>query len=212
MLGYIRRNFCSVLSSLKLILYKRLIRSKMKYPLFIWDPHSRTLIQSLEHVQYNASRFCFGGYSLTASVTFMKTFLQLPPFSTRRKCFRLAPFHKLHLQNSYRRGNVMSPPTHVSPRIDHCHKVEILQWRTTACHEPFLPRTAQEWNHLPGAVVAIEDIAQIRMATADIIAPSIHLTLIINSFCLNLLLVFICFIFFFSPTPLCNTFGQATVK
>lgn len=174
MLGYIRRNFFSAPSSLKLILYKTLIRSKMDYASSIWDPHSATHIQSLELIQNNAARFIYSNYSRTSSVTSMKNSLLLPPLSARRKCFRLALFHNLYFYNSYLRDNLISSPSYISSRIDHVHKVGIMHCHTRTCHESFIPRTSQEWNHLPGTIVSIKDHSKFRLAISDIITPGLN--------------------------------------
>lgn len=57
MLGYLRRNFAKAPSSLKLLLYKILIRSKLEYAPCIWNPYCNNLMNSLEIVQNNSARF-----------------------------------------------------------------------------------------------------------------------------------------------------------
>lgn len=91
--------------------------------------------------------------------------------SARRKCARLALFHKLYFHHSYLRDNLISSPTYISSRIDHNHKVGIIRCHTRTCQESFIPRTSQEWNHLPSGVVAIKDNSKFRSAISDIIAP-----------------------------------------
>lgn len=119
-LGYIRRNFSSAPTSLKLTLYKTLTRSKMEYASSIWDPHSASLVQN------NAVRFICSNYSRTSRVTSMKSSLLLPPLSSRRKCSCLALFHNLYSHHSYLRNYLISSPTYISSRIDHQHKVGIM--------------------------------------------------------------------------------------
>lgn len=54
MLGYFRRNFYHASSSLKLLLYKTLIRSKLEYATPVWDPTHVSLITAPEMVQNNS--------------------------------------------------------------------------------------------------------------------------------------------------------------
>lgn len=62
MLGYIRRNFNLSSSSVKLLLYKSLVRSKLEYAASIWDPYQETLIYQLESIQNCAAHFILSNY------------------------------------------------------------------------------------------------------------------------------------------------------
>lgn len=57
MLGYVRRNFHSAPSSVKLLLFQSLVRSQLDYASSIWDPSTEVLIHQLEMIQNNTARF-----------------------------------------------------------------------------------------------------------------------------------------------------------
>lgn len=157
MLGYIKRNFSLAPVSLKLTLYKVLIRPKLEYAASVWDPGLVTLVSTLEAVQNRSARFILTNYHRTASVTSMKTTLSLPPLSLRRKISRLSLFHKMYHHNSFLRDKIIARPVYVSSRIDHQHKVGIPNSITTTFYSSFVPRTSQEWNHLPRSIAIITD-------------------------------------------------------
>lgn len=154
MLGYLRRNFSTAPSFLKLLLYTTLIRPKLEYSAAVWDPSHANLIHSLEMVQNNSIRFILSNYNRTASITAMKSSLNLPSLSSRRKMFRLHLFHKLFHHTSLRDGLIL-PPSYISPRLDHSHKVGLPSCRTRAFSQSFIPRTSEDWNRLPASAATI---------------------------------------------------------
>lgn len=156
MLGYLRRNFSRAPSSLKLLLYTTLIRPKLEYAAAVWDPSHCNLTQSLEMVQNNSARFILSNYNRNASITVMKSSLNLPSLSSRRKMLRLHLFHKLFHHPSLR-DDLISPPRYISSRLDHSHKVGLPFCRTNTFSQSFIPRTSADWNFLPGSAATIEN-------------------------------------------------------
>lgn len=156
MLGYIRRNFSRSPSSLKLVLYKSLIRSKLEYAASVWDPAQENLSHALEMIQNNSIRFICSQYNRTASITAMRNNLNLPSLASRRKMHRLALFHKLYY-HPHLHSELITPPQYVSNRLDHIHKVGIPSCRTRAFLNSFIPRTSKEWNCLPALTAEIKD-------------------------------------------------------
>lgn len=156
MLGYIRRNFSRSPSSLKLLLYKSLIRSKLEYAASVWDPSQENVSHALEMIQNNSIRFICSQYSRNASITTMRSNLSLPSLASRRKMHRLVLFHKLYY-HPHLHSELITPPQYVSNRLDHTHKVGIPSCRTRAFLNSFIPRTSKEWNCLPALTVEIKD-------------------------------------------------------
>lgn len=156
MLGYLRRNFAKAPSSLKLTLYKTLIRPKLEYAASVWDPVYANLIHSVEMVQNNSVRFILSNYNRTASISAMKSSLNLPSLASRRQILRLCLFHKIYHHPQLHK-ELISLPDYISPRLDHRHKVGVPLCRTNGCYTSFLPRTSIEWNHLPASIATIRD-------------------------------------------------------
>lgn len=82
MLGYLKRNFSLAPSSLKLTLYKILVRSILQYA-SIWDPGHSKLSNALESVLNLSARFILNNVHRTASVSSMKTSLSSPNLNLR---------------------------------------------------------------------------------------------------------------------------------
>lgn len=112
MLGYLRRNFSTVPTSVKLTLYKTLVRSKLEYASAIWDNNQASLTVTLEAIQNRAARFILSNYSRHSSVTCMKITLNLPDLSLRRKCARLCLFHKVYHSNQVLKNQLITPPSY----------------------------------------------------------------------------------------------------
>lgn len=156
-LGYLRRNFSLAPSSLKLLLYKTLVRPKLEYASSIWDPHINSLILNIEAIQNRSVRFIFSNYFRTASVTSMKSNLNLPELALRRKIFRLCLFHKIYHFNPFLSDLLFQPPSYISSRNDHHFKVGVPNSRTNLHFCSFIPTTCSDWNHLPAAIASIAD-------------------------------------------------------
>lgn len=167
MLGYLKRNFHSAPSSVKLHFYKSIVRSQLEYASSIWDPSTETLTHLLEMVQNNSARFINSNYHRTTSVTTMKHNLGLPLLSSRRKIARLCLFHKVFFHSTLRDCLITSPP-YVSSRLDHTRKVGVISCITKAFFNSFIPRTSKDWNHLPRDIVEINDVNLFRSALCSV--------------------------------------------
>lgn len=167
MLGYLRRNFSCVTMSVKLNLYKTLVRSKMEYACAIWDPGQVTLTLTLEAVQNRAARFILCNYSRHASVTAMKKTLNLTDLSFRRKCSRLALFHKIYHHNPSLKEQLFTSPSYISPRVDHSFKVGVPSCRTNHYSNSFIPRTSKDWNRLSADIASILDPASFKLSISQ---------------------------------------------
>lgn len=155
-LGYLRRNFRNIPSSLKLLLYKALIRPKLEYAASIWDPGINLLTSAVEAIQNRSARFILSNYHRTASVSNMKSTLLLPDLSLRRQLMRLCLLHKIYYHPTLR-DSFLSSPSYISRRLDHRHKIRPFACDTNTFHHTFFPRTIRDWNHLPEQLVSIPD-------------------------------------------------------
>lgn len=164
MLGYLRRNFSRAPSSLKLLLYKTLVRSKLEYASSVWDPGHEFLINQIESVQNRGARFILSNFSRFSSVSSMKLTLHLPNLSLRRKLSRLSLFHKIYHHNQHLSEELFSEPSYVSHRNDHHHKVNVPFSRTKLFFDSFIPRTTNDWNHLPTSIATITDAPAFKSA------------------------------------------------
>lgn len=167
-LGYLKRNFSNLTSSLKLQLYKTLIRPKLEYAGSIWDPGLASLTSFVESVQNRSARFILSNYHRTASVTTMKSSLLLPDLSLRRQLQRLYLFHKIfHHDTLY--ASLLSRPSFISRRLDHRYKVEPIHCNANPFYHSFLPQAINHWNHLPEPIVLIHDNHLFRSAVSTYI-------------------------------------------
>lgn len=162
-LGYLKRNFSGLTSTLKLQLYKTLVRPKLEYAASIWDPGLAYLISSVESVQNRSARFILSKYHRTASVTAMKSQLQLPDLSLRRLSQRLCLLHKI-FYHSVLHNLLLSSPSFISRRLDHRHKIEPIHCNGNSFYYSFLPQAITHWNRLPEPLVLIRDNQRFRSA------------------------------------------------
>lgn len=121
-LGYFRRNFRSVRSNLKRLLYISLVRSNLEYASSIWQSHPSSLTDSIEAVQNRAARLIQSDYSRFSSVSQIKSDLSLRLLATRRKMFRHCLLHKIYYSPLLHQ-TLLTPPTYSSSRLEHPKKI-----------------------------------------------------------------------------------------
>lgn len=151
-LGYLKRTLRLSPPEIRKIAYETFVRSKLEYASPIWSPYQDYLITSLESVQNRAARFISSNYNTHASVTHIKSSLELPPLAVRRRISRLSLFHKLYHNFSHLHGTLLLPPARTSRRLFNSNSVQRLHGSTVAFNKSFLPAAIEDWNCLPEAV------------------------------------------------------------
>lgn len=191
MLGFLRWNFALASADIKLVLYKTLVRPKLEYASSIWDPHINSLLHDIEAIQNRSARFILSNYFRTASVSSLKSSLNLLDLSVRRKISRLCLFHKIYHANSTLKDSMLFPPTYHSTRNDHQFKVGVPSSRTNYYFNSFIPKTSSDWNHLPTCIASIINPANFKVAISGHITRFFFFSRI-PRFCVNPARLFPC--------------------
>ena len=163
-LGFFRRTLRQADSSTKLLAYTTILRPKLEYASFIWNPHQTYLINKLESLQNKAACFITGNYSQQLSITKIKRDLGLLPLQTRRKICLLTFFHQLfHQPSTFSQAHIL-PAKKIFPRINHKFKVEQPFARTNLLQFSCLHLAISEWNSLPSNIAEITDHSAFKVA------------------------------------------------
>lgn len=98
--------------NVKMLCYISLIRPKLEYACIVWDPYTKTNINSLERIQRKAVRFIFNKFSRCDSPTELMKINNLEPLELRRKnrdlnslnyfTLTIYPLTHLNIYRSYR--------------------------------------------------------------------------------------------------------------
>lgn len=171
MLGYIPRNFKDAPNKLKRLLYVTLVRPKLEYASAIWHPHQKVLVDLIESVQSRAARFILNDHSRLSSVTSMKSVLDLPLLSLRRRSSRLYLLHKI-IYTPILKTSLLSPPAYTSSRIDNSCKIARPKSYSQAHQHSFLPDAVVDWNGLPDCIVTLPNNQDFRSAITMYITHS----------------------------------------
>ena len=94
-LSFIKRNLKVYSKSVKEKAYTSLLRPKLEYSSYVWNPHTKSNISKLEMVQRRAARYTCNRFDNTSSVTNMLTELKWPQLQLRRTRTRLIFFYKI---------------------------------------------------------------------------------------------------------------------
>lgn len=167
-LGFIKRSLRPSPPTVRKLAFETFVRSKLEFASAIWSPHQGYLISSLEAVQNRAARFISSQYSKHASVTHIKSSLELTPLAVRRKTAQISLFHKLYHNFSHLHGTLLIPPTRTSRRLYNSKSVQRLHGSTQAFNKSFLPSPIEHWNSLPEYVVQERDPVKFRVLLSSL--------------------------------------------
>lgn len=109
---------------------KTLVRPRLEYAAFIWDPCQDSNISVIESVQNRTVHFLFCNYHRTSSVTSMKATLSLSNLALHREIFSLCLFYKIYYPSPVLKDTFVSPPHYTSYRRYHQHKVGVSKSHT----------------------------------------------------------------------------------
>ena len=92
------------------VLYKTLVRPKLKYAASIWSPYSKLQINQVEKVQRTAAPWTCRRWRNISSVGEMLDELERPSLEARRDWSSLLLFHKIHAGAvSIEKDNYLTP-------------------------------------------------------------------------------------------------------
>ena len=152
-LGLVCRNLHPCNTDLKATAYKSLVRPHLEYSCTVWDPHNQGLIQKLEAVQRRAARFACRNYDRHSSVTKMLEDLKWDSLQMRRQANRLTLLYKsINGQVAIPAQTFLTPVVRPTRRNNSQAFIRP-QASKDAYKNSFFPKTINEWNILPEAIV-----------------------------------------------------------
>jgi hypothetical protein len=147
-LGVLKRNIKPSNQQIKTHAYQALVRPKLEYSCFIWDPHTSESINKIEMVKRRAARYICNRCHNTSSVSDMLNIINLPSLAQYRLRTRLVIMYKV----SFHHVAVPSDILIVSDtRTRQYHPLTYRQIHTSkdTYRHSFFPYTISQWNQLP---------------------------------------------------------------
>ena len=149
LLGLLKRTF-GIHSKALLVGYKIMVRPLLEYACQVWDPHEKYLVEKLERVQRNVTRWIIGRD--TSYEDRMKS-LKLPSLTQRREYLGLVQLFKFVVGHSVVNIDDFVSFNKRSSRNSHCHKLCKPSCRTNILKYSFWHRHIDKWNSLPESLV-----------------------------------------------------------
>lgn len=169
MLGFVKRNFPLAPLSLKLLLYKFLIHSKLKYASTIWDS-AKTLALSLEAVRNRLFH-----------TRHLSSLIECDSNENDLRAARPPPPHKsmpAWLTSQGLPDNpspcqpLLTQPSYLSSRVNHRNKVGIPHYHSLTFNQSFIPTTSLDWNGLPSPIADVIESAKFNNAMCEFVLCS----------------------------------------
>jgi hypothetical protein len=152
-LGFLKRNIWFTSQATKAAAYKTLVRPILEYASSVWDPYRVGDKKLLERIQRKAARFCLKDYQQRSSVSKMLEQLEWETLEGRRKNNRLSMMYKI-MNNmvGIHKEQLLTMSSEKRTRGSHQHKILKMQGTKDIYMNSFFPRTASDWNQLPGDI------------------------------------------------------------
>ena len=134
-LGLLYRHFHQADQRTLCHLYKTLVLPKLDYCSSVWDPHTMTLINSLESVQGFAAKMCTKTWSARSSQLFNS--LHWPSLRSRRNRLKAQLSRRIIRNDSILPSSLYHPAHHRNPRTSNSMPVSVPFARTTCFKSSF---------------------------------------------------------------------------
>uniref|UniRef100_A0A6B0UYP8 Putative endonuclease/reverse transcript n=1 Tax=Ixodes ricinus TaxID=34613 RepID=A0A6B0UYP8_IXORI len=149
------------------VLHKNHILPTMQLPFFL-SSGAHAVISYFT----SPCRFILSNYSHTTSVSSMKSTLELPGLTLCRKYFHFCLFRKTFYANPILKDQLLFHASNISPRSNHECKVGMPTCDMNIYFDSFIPRTSNDWNHLPASIVSIHDATYFKMPTISSVSST----------------------------------------
>ena len=169
-LGLIRRTLSPCSKDVKARAYTALVRPQLEYASEAWNPHTVTVVNSLEQVQRSAAPFVHCDFRRTTSSSGLVSALGWDSLHTRRLLAQCTLFHQIHHQLVCVPFPQVIIPANYIGRHDHTAKYAVPRATIDVYQFAMFPRTIQMWNRLPGSIVLTANPGTFRQAALPLIS------------------------------------------
>ena len=157
--AFLRRNISTCPSKIKEQCYRTMVRPIMEYACVVWDPITQKDTHKIEMVQRRATRFVYGDYRTTSSVTSMLNSLQWDTLQHRRQQIKVTMLFRVI-------NGLVAIPTqpYLVPRgaststRGHNLRYLVPYSRVQFHQQSFFPSTIRLWNNLPDSVATASSL------------------------------------------------------